>query len=118
MSAMTTAIIVDWTHYKGDPTTQRYIQRITTQAPKTSTVLMVSDPNDTLSCPSHIPEIEWDVIIRNTGTLNDVKFKTKAFSVITEVSDLVPVIAFDDNHQINLMYRENGVLITLEDFTE
>jgi hypothetical protein len=112
---METAILVDWNLFKDNPYTRDFIyDRMNTA----KTVLLVSDPGTddyrTFKCAGD-PIIDFDVVIRNTGDLPNVAFKTTALSVITEVSNLVPVIGLDRDREVNAMYREAGVLITLED---
>ena len=120
---MNTAIAVDWALFHTNPFTQEFVAKRDGQA---KLVLLVSDPErddyDPLS-PYFtearvfpVPDLEWDVIIRNSGGLDNVTFKTKALGVLHEASDLRVVIGLDVNHDINKMYRDQGVLITVEDF--
>lgn len=113
---MTKAILVDWGLYQTSTHIQRFLHRREGQA---SFVLLVNDPvNDDYSddqAPTTLIAVEFDVVIRNTGELNDVKFKQRAFNVITDVSDLDIVIALDPSDSISEYYRENGVLITMAD---
>jgi hypothetical protein len=112
---METAILVDWTLFKANPYTRDFIYE---RMDKVKTVLLVADPHNddykTFHCAGD-PIIEFDVVIRNTGDLDNVAFKATAVSVIQEVSNLVPVIALDTTPGTNSMYREAGVLITLQD---
>lgn len=110
---MNTAIIVDWALFKTNPKVQAFVSQ---RAHVASTVLLVTDADDALNASSSVPEIEWDVIIRNTGKRPDVMFKMNAFDVLDEVSNLTPVIAFDYSVPVNTYYRDHGVLVTLEDF--
>ena len=112
---MNQAILVDWALYHNNAFTQNFIEARKGQA---RMVLLVSSPNKDDYEPetaSHLPDIEFDAVIRNTGNLTDVAFKATALSVIQDASNLVPVIALDGNRDNNLMYREGGVLITVED---
>lgn len=112
---METAILVDWDLFSRNPYTQDFVIARHDHA---KTVLLVGNPHghdySTWTRPD-IPLFEFDVVIRNTGDLDDVMFKTTALSVIQEVSNLVPVIGLDTNNTVNAVYREAGVLITLED---
>jgi hypothetical protein len=112
---METAILVDWTLFKANPYTRDFIYE---RMDKVKTVLLVADPHNddykTFHCAGD-PIIEFDVVIRNTGDLPNVAFKTTAISVIQEVSNLVPVIGLDSDYEVNAVYREAGVLITIDD---
>lgn len=120
---MTTAILVDWALFHTNPYTQEFVAKRADQA---KLVLVVSDPfKDDYDPESPIfsearvfpvPNLEWDVVIRNTGKLNSVVFKAKALGVLHEASDLRVVIGLDADHRVNTIYREEGVLITVEDF--
>jgi hypothetical protein len=112
---METAILVDWNLFRDNPYTQDFVHAKSAHA---KLVLLISDPTYQDYTPKYHqahPEIDFDVVIRNTGDLPNVAFKTTALSVITEVSNLVPVIGLDRDREVNAMYREAGVLITLED---
>lgn len=110
---METAILVDWSLFRHNPYTQDFVAERHEQA---KLVLLVSYPDDSDYEPVKPYEhIEFDVIIRNTGHLPIVAFKATALSVIQEVSNLVPVIGLDSNAEVNAMYREAGVLITIDD---
>lgn len=120
---MTNAILVDWALFHTNPYTQDFLVKRDGQA---KFVLLVSDPiNDDYDTFSPyfsearvfpVPDLEWDVIIRNTGKLPNVIFKAKALGVLHEASDLRAVIGLDKDRAVNKMYREEGVLITVEDF--
>ena len=110
-----TAILVDWDLYRTNPYTQDFINDRLGQA---RMVLLVSDPqrND-YEYEAHfgIPYVEWDAVVRNSAGLNNVAFKATALTVLQDSSTLVPVIGLDANNTVNSMYREGGVLITVED---
>lgn len=112
---MNQTVLVDWSLFTANPYTQDFVASREGQA---RMVLLVSDP--TVSDYNHetlpgVPDIEWDAVIRNTGALENVMFKATALSVIQDASNLIPVIALDANTEINRMYREGGILITVED---
>lgn len=120
---MNTAILVDWALFHTNPYTQDFVVKRDGQA---KLVLLVSDPyKDDYDAFSPyfmearvfpVPDLEWDVVIRNTGKLPNVIFKAKALGVLHEASDLRAVIGLDADHAVNKMYREEGVLVTVEDF--
>ena len=120
---MNTAILVDWALFHTNPYTQDFVAKRDGQA---TLVLLVTDPYkddyDPLSPYFRearmfpVPDLEWDVVIRNTGRLDNVTFKKKAIGVLHEASDIRVVVALDSAHDVNTMYRKEGVLITVEDF--
>lgn len=110
---METAILVDWTLYRHNPYTQDFVYA---RRNHTKLVMLVSDPTESDYEPINpYKDLDFDVIIRNTGDLPVVAFKTTATQVLMEVSNLVPVIGLDSNAEVNAMYREVGVLITIDD---
>lgn len=126
---MNATILVDWTLFRTHPYVQDFVEARVGQA---RMVLLVTDPTeDDFEFPdesTHLPlttqtdivhprpQIDWDVVIRNSGGADVVAFKATALSVIQDVSKLEPVIALDANRAVNDMYREGGVLVTIEDF--
>jgi hypothetical protein len=106
---------VDWDLFSRNPYTQDFVLE---RHDHTKIVLLVANPHahdySSWTRPD-TGEFEFDVVIRNTGDLDNVAFKATAVSVIQEVSNLVPVIALDTTPGTNSMYREAGVLITLQD---
>ena len=120
---MNNCILVDWALFHTNPYTQDFVVARDGQV---KMVLLVSDPygddydpespyfSDGREFP--LPDIDWDVIIRNTGRLPSVIFKAKALGVLHEASDLRAVIGLDRDSQVNRIYREEGVLVTVEDF--
>lgn len=113
------AILVDWDLYRTNPYTRDFVKAREGQA---RMILLVSDPTEhDYDHPADggpivdDPEIEWDAVIRNTGDLDVVKFKVTALEIIMDVSNLDPVIGLDANNTINKHYRNEGVLITIED---
>lgn len=127
MNTTNAAIIVDWTLFHSNPYTQRFVLEREDSA---RLILLVNDPeSDDYVHPADVtadtfvpknivfpmPDIEWDAVIRNTGKLDVVDFKTKALSILKEASNINPVIGLDANHEVNAMYRKSGVLITIED---
>lgn len=110
---METAILVDWSLFRHNPYTQDFVYE---RREHTKLVLLVGDPIISDYEPvKPYEDLDFDVIIRNTGDLPVVAFKATALSVIQEVSNLVPVIGLDNNAEVNAMYREAGVLITIDD---
>lgn len=111
-----TAILVDWGLYRTNPYTQDFV---TARVGQARMVLLVTDPlKDDYHYEDHenIPYVEWDAVIRNSARFPSVVFKATALTVLQDSSSLVPVIALDANNEVNKMYREGGVLITVEDF--
>lgn len=113
------AILVDWDLYRTNPYTRDFVKDREGQA---RMILLVNDPatNDYIhpadtSPISDDPEIEWDAVIRNTGDKDVVKFKVTVLEIIKDVSNLDPVIGLDVNNIVNKHYRNEGVLITIED---
>lgn len=114
--ATNTAILVDWTLFSNNPYIQDFVDARKAQA---RLVLLVEDPENNdyeHDFSPAVPDIEWDAVIRNTGGLTDVVFKATALSVIQDASNMIPVIGLDYKKHINELYREGGVLITIEDF--
>lgn len=127
---MNATIIVDWPLFKDNPWVQDFIREREGMA---RMVLVVPTPNtDDYTWDEHppgldnppvqngqqmlypMPEIAWDAVIRNSGNLQNVVFKATALSVIQDASTMEPVIALDPDHAVNEMYRDGGVLITIE----
>jgi len=107
------AILVDWDLYRTNKHTQDFVKARQGQA---RLILLVSHPAENDYEYGERPDdIEWDAVIRNTGTQGVVKFKYKALDIITSVSNLDPVIGLDASTAVNDLYRDSGVLITTED---
>lgn len=112
---MNATIIVDWPLYQSNPWVQDFVSAREGQA---RMVLVVPEPETTdyvFGLPKFTPEIAWDAIIRNSGGLESVAFKATALSVLQDASNLEIVIALDADAEVNGMYREGGVLVTVED---
>lgn len=107
------AILVDFNMYSHYPTVQRWVEL---RENKTQLVLLISDPvhNDfdpTSSRWANGPE--WAAVLTNTGGTKDLVFKTSALCVVQDMSNLLPVIALDDDLHVQQMFEDGGVLLAM-----
>lgn len=72
----------------------------------------VEDPFDSATEHPDIPEVEWDVIIRNAAGHPDPDFKLSSLQALRNHSNLIPAVAIDlfNSH----IYYNEGVLLTLD----
>lgn len=56
---------------------------------------------------------EFDVVIRNSGSLSYDKFKYTALNTIRDFSNLEPVLALDLWVEDAQMYEDNGVMLSM-----
>lgn len=110
---MNTAVLIDWNLFIESPYVQDLVSGWETH---TRVVLLVEHPDSfDYEADTHptVPEIAWDMVIRNSGGLDSVTFKEKAIKILKEVGDTQPVIGLDRNLFVSEMYKREGVLITV-----
>jgi len=118
MEKKSIAVLVDYDLYNRNVAVRKWVW---SREKHTAVVLLVSnpskldyDPEDEIIPEYHIQDHrDFDVVIRNSGNLKDLDFKTRALSVIQDVSNLIPVVVFDSNWEVLEAYRNAGVLFTL-----
>lgn len=78
-------------------------------------VLLVDPPIGPGEKLAPTAEDTFEVVIQNSGKKGAVNFKMNALRVVQDMSNLIPVIAFDADSITLKMYEENGILIA-QDF--
>lgn len=106
------AMIVDWTLYSANEQVRDFVAQ---RADHCRLVLLVENPATNDFDHDVHSDIEWDAVIRNTGALDNVKFKTTALNVLIDVSNLDVVVGLDSSAPVQRMYKANKVLVTSED---
>lgn len=110
------AILVDFNLLAHSSKLVCYLKKVQANA---AIVLVVSDPiyNDydenTMKGGQQDPSgIEFSTVIRNSKTkpMSDLDFKTAVLCMVQDMSNLMPVIAFDNSFLVRNMYRDGGVL--------
>lgn len=101
-------MIVDWDHVCAFPDYEGYI---TAKQEHLEVVLLVPNPF-AYNFDAADSGIEPTVVLRNNGDLPDVVFKAQAVSLIQDMSNLVPVAAWDDDPAVLEVYRAAGVPFT------
>lgn len=101
-------MIVDWDHLCAFPDYEGYVIE---KQEYLEVVLLVPNPfaYDFEGADSGV---EPTVVLRNNGGLRDVIFKAQAVSLVQDMSNLVPVAAWDDDPEVLSMYRAAGVPFT------
>lgn len=102
------AIIVDWDHVNAFTAYEDYIVH---KQEHLEVVLLVPNPFG-YDFDAADTGIEPTVVLRNNGGLRDVIFKAQAVSLIQDMSNLVPVAAWDDDPEVLDVYRAAGVPFT------
>lgn len=106
-----TAIIVDfnmWSYYER---VRAVVERLSHHS---QVILTVSDPEWHEFDYNHYPDSpEWAVVIRNSKKLPSLAFKTQALVFVQDGSNLNPVLAFDQDLEVQQMYEDGGVLIAM-----
>jgi hypothetical protein len=103
------AMLVDWDHVNAFANYESYVAD---KDDKLAIVLIVPNPyaydyeDDALFEPT--------VVLRNMGGLSDRKFKEQALSIMTEVSNLQVIAAWDDDPDVLEMYRQQGIPFTYD----
>jgi hypothetical protein len=111
------AMIVDWDHVCAFP---EYAEYVAQKQKHVEVVMLVPNPfgSDFVQTVKsdneyvYLTDIEPTVVLRNNGGLRDVIFKAQAVSIIQDMSNLVPVAAWDDDPEVLDMYRAAGVVFT------
>lgn len=101
-------MIVDWDHVQAFP---EYEDWIVAKQEYLEVVLLVPNPFG-YDFTAEDTGIEPTVVLRNNGGLRDVIFKAQAVSLVQDMSNLVPVAAWDDDSEVLGMYRAAGVPFT------
>lgn len=111
------AILVDWELYQRSPATRAFVQDRKGQA---RMILLVNDParadyvHPADNGPAfEAPEVEWDVVIRNTGAKGEVEFARNAMNIIRDVSELDVVIYLTTDRSLQDEARSRGVLLAM-----
>jgi len=112
------AILVDYNLYAYNVSVRSWLSIRKRRAPETAFVLLVSDPahedydaEDKRWNGLGTVEMEFDAVIRNSGGKRDITFKLNALHVIKDVSNLIPVLALEEDLYVQQMFEDNGVLI-------
>lgn len=104
------AILVDSHVYSHPIIKSQKIAQLEHMLPKVSSILLID--NEELDTPSAQVLENYDVIIRNTGKKPTREFKQHAFYTILDMSNMQPVIVFDETYDLATltMYDTNNVL--------
>lgn len=107
------AVLVDYDLYRLSPQVKRWCEK---RADQTTLVMLVSNPQNhdyDPEAPLHANGPEFPVVLRNSGELPDLVFKTSALCVIQDMSDLTPVVSLDASFSAQQMFRAGGVIVSL-----
>lgn len=113
MNQKTTGIIVDYDMFSYYGSVRRWLKL---REKFTTFILLVTDPEHNDYDPGDSrwhDEVPFDVVIRNAKTppLPDLAFKTAALCAVQENSNVIPVIALDQDLHVQQMFEDGGVLI-------
>jgi len=105
------AIIVDWEHvnaYEG------YDEWLAEHDEQLAIILIVPDPEN--NDYDFDAKFEPAVVLRNSlkKPMPLIAFKTTAVLTVQESSNMIPVVAWDDDADVIDMYRAAGVPVTTE----
>lgn len=108
-------ILVDYEQARRFPKYNQWLKEKQTDDCHVEIVMLVTNPkvNDYTQTSTDI-DFEPTVVLRNSGSLPHIIFKTNALLAVQEISNLLPVIAWDNNLRVMDVYRAGGVPITDE----